>query len=750
MADFLAEMERDGLVPDGAVDGSGALVRCPVRDDKPGRRSGWYVFFHDPDVSVGVYGSWKGLPGQGADRRTWSSKSAQRLSAAERAAVDRRVRAARAQQRQAAEAAQAETAARARRLWQAAPPATVDHPYLIAKDIAPHGARMQGERLLIPLYDIGGTIVNLQTIGPGGEKRFLSGGRKKGCFHVIGPRLADVAGKANGQANTETAYLCEGFATGASIHAATGAPVIVAFDAGNLLPVGAAVRDRYPDLAMVVCGDDDVWRPDTGNAGRAAASAAAEALDTRAVFPVFSDTGERPTDFNDMAAIDGPGAVRARLTGGPRVYDTSRRAEYQAMPAHLLDPPGVLGDIARYYNRTARAPQPGFAVQTALALASVVLGRRFKTSKENYTSLYFLNVAKSGTGKEHAKTVIERILEDTGEDGLINGGGYTSSGAVFSTLLRKPRHITVIDEFGRYMEAAAANGNSNYQEANTQLMEAIGRCHGAMRPLAYSTMTLSKEKAAEIADRVIRRPAITMLAMTTPASLYKNLNASHVADGFLGRFIIHRSHMPRAVHDDRDVIGVPGTVADWIATVRARADRDPEFAGTAPAARVLRFDPRAMAAVRAFDHERVRLCDSLEAIGLDALPGRSKEFAMRLALIAALAADPHAQIVGAAAAQWAIDYVRFAMEQTVGMMKMAVSGSEYETQKKEILAALRDRGADGITWKEAQKTPPFSKHKRRDLSDILTALVDAELAAKTVVRSGHRGRPREAWVAVAD
>ncbi|MDT4857115.1 hypothetical protein FQZ97_915290 [compost metagenome] len=71
-------------------------------------------------------------------------------------------------------------------------------------------------------------------------------------------------------------------------------------NAGNLLPAGKALRLRYPDVELVVAGDDD--RMTDGNPGRSAANAAAVALAGQVVFPVWPE-GAPPhlTDFNDLA-----------------------------------------------------------------------------------------------------------------------------------------------------------------------------------------------------------------------------------------------------------------------------------------------------------------------------------------------------------------------------------------------------------------------------------------------------------------
>src|SRR3972149_2993227 len=103
--------------------------------------------------------------------------------------------------------------------------------YLVRKGIKASGGRLHNDALVIPVRG-GGEIHSLQIIGPEGDKRFLTGGRVAGCYFSMGnPKGA--------------AALCiaEGFATGATIHEATGYPVAVAFNAGNLRPVAMAMRE---------------------------------------------------------------------------------------------------------------------------------------------------------------------------------------------------------------------------------------------------------------------------------------------------------------------------------------------------------------------------------------------------------------------------------------------------------------------------------------------------------------------------
>jgi putative DNA primase/helicase len=109
-------------------------------------------------------------------------------------------------------------------------------------------------------------------------------------------KYADAAEKA-----AATLCIAEGFATGATIHQATGYPVAVAFNAGNLEAVAKAMRQKLPGLSMIVCADDDAGTE--GNPGITKANLAALATGAKVAVPAFGD--QRPddaSDFNDMAA----------------------------------------------------------------------------------------------------------------------------------------------------------------------------------------------------------------------------------------------------------------------------------------------------------------------------------------------------------------------------------------------------------------------------------------------------------------
>ena len=168
---------------------------------------------------------------------------------------------------------------------------THTHPYITKKQLSGlHNARIEANTgaLMIPMRAPSVGLVNLQLIYPSGEKRFTAGARVKGAYSVIGSLT-----------NAERVLVCEGWATGASLFELYELPVVVAFNAGNLMPVCQALRSRFENLVVVVAGDDD--RQNRVNTGRQKAIEAAEAIGATLLFPGLCQCC-KCTDWNDHAA----------------------------------------------------------------------------------------------------------------------------------------------------------------------------------------------------------------------------------------------------------------------------------------------------------------------------------------------------------------------------------------------------------------------------------------------------------------
>lgn len=296
LLEFLDVIAQYGIVPtERIVPDSEKIQRFHVQGDRRGTKNGW-CRLHLDERPAAAFGCHKRYPGQTI---TWRARDWYEVDPVERSEWLRVIEAKRARRDAAERAATARAAARARREWARASAPDPSHPYLLRKNVGPHGIRQMDDRLIVPVRNIRGRIQGLQYISPDGFKRFKAGTSKAGHYHAIG-RLQDIL------------LICEGFATGATLFEVTGHAVAVAFDAGNLAPVAVALRGKYPNTAIFIAGDND--HHTDGNPGKEAAEAAAAKVGGRAVLPDF-EAGDRGSDWNDYAAQHGVDRVTELLRG---------------------------------------------------------------------------------------------------------------------------------------------------------------------------------------------------------------------------------------------------------------------------------------------------------------------------------------------------------------------------------------------------------------------------------------------------
>ncbi len=340
----LDQLRDAGLIVDNIE--VGRLVRCRVEGDR--ERRGWYslheVASQNGDMLlIGSFGVWHGADNgaQKIEIRRDAFDADQRAALRKRLAEDSK----RAEGLRRAEADRA--AARAAAAWAKCLP-DGESEYLKRKRVGAHGVRFSPSgALVIPMLNSAGQIRGLQIIRS--EKSAAAGRRPakemwprglamRGTFHLLGGTPTTVG------------IIAEGYATGATLHEESGGiPVAVAWSANNLGAVAAELRARYPRVRWLIAADNDnlgkcldkacgqrialddspVDCPACGkphryvNAGVTAASTAAVAIGGSFVRPVFADEayrraryierGNKPTDFNDLAAAEGGHVVRAQV-----------------------------------------------------------------------------------------------------------------------------------------------------------------------------------------------------------------------------------------------------------------------------------------------------------------------------------------------------------------------------------------------------------------------------------------------------
>ena len=290
---FKQAMQRAGIETDASILADGNLHRLHVAGDRSGSKNGWYIL-HADDPAAGQFGCFK----RGISE-TWSAKAFTTLTTEEKIRFTAKMEASQRQRDDEVQKIQAACRAWCSEQWSHGKEATNAHPYLKRKGVHAYGLRLLRDSLMVPLFVTAELIHGMQFIGPNGSKRFKTGIVKLGHYFPIG------------KPTRSTLLICEGYATGASLHEATGYAVAVAFDAGNLRQVATALRQKFPDFRLIICGDNDQWGDI--NTGAIKATEAALAVAGTLIIANFKAATDKPTDFNDLHRAEGIEAVRGQV-----------------------------------------------------------------------------------------------------------------------------------------------------------------------------------------------------------------------------------------------------------------------------------------------------------------------------------------------------------------------------------------------------------------------------------------------------
>ena len=216
--------------------------------------------------------------------------------------------------------------------------AVLDHTYFVRKRVYKNYGLKQDRfgNLLMPLFDINEKFWSLQRIFPNGNKMIgalLSNkqkqnsekllAKKRGNFFVLSDDI-DIYDKNLVKLNIEgllkynKVYLCEGFATAASVCEACKMPVIVGLDVGNLEFVVQDFSERFCNMHIIIAADNDAKKEkERGfNIGKEKAMQIKNNFKNVSVcIPNFNDTeiSSGYSDFNDLYNSRGIDEVKCQL-----------------------------------------------------------------------------------------------------------------------------------------------------------------------------------------------------------------------------------------------------------------------------------------------------------------------------------------------------------------------------------------------------------------------------------------------------
>lgn len=554
----MSSFQIDCQIPETPID-DGKIHRFKI-GNKP-NKNGWYVLF--PEGKFGVCGNWAT-----GEKVNWRQDGYE-ITASDRKKIKEAIE---EQERLQLESWDKASNKTIEMLSACMPKGHSD--YLETKKINSNGALFIGSKLILPLQDSTGKVWSYQEILGNGTKLFAPGGRIKGCYFII------ASGKIN---NTDTVIVCEGFATGASIHQATGIAVICAMNAGNIKAVCASV----PYTNIIIAADNDK-------------SGVGEAKAKEAGYPYVMppDVG---TDFSDLW-VNGDDI---------RSYFIQEEKKQQSTEIKLH---GMVGQIADWITSTALRPQPKLSLASALTIVATLKGRKFKTKTNIYSNIYCLAIAESGTGKDHPQKMLKLLCQN-----LFMSPPASNTGFVDELAALGGNGVLMLDELADWIDTSRSKGMAHKASIFRTWLELFGCSRD-------SYMGERRADAAKEPPKKIEKPLFCLLTASTPEKLQKSMASDDISGGLLNRFLFFMSsERPRKVkHHELNKDSLPENVVEKIKSYLFYSNEE---------AQPLLFERDAYDLYNAYDDYFENQLQSEDDNNLRLLYNRANEYVGKVALI---------------------------------------------------------------------------------------------------------------------
>jgi hypothetical protein len=402
-------------------------------------------------------------------------------------------------------------------------------------------------------------------------------------------------------------------------------------------------------------------------------------------------------------------------------------ASASASPFDLVIPDGLVGDLTRYMIATARRPQPLLSLGASLCAIGALMGRLYRTESNLRSNLYVVGIADSGSGKNHAREIVNEVFFEAGLANHLGGNKIASGAGLLTALHRQPAILFQIDEFGMFLSAAADRKRS--PRHITEILDNMTELYTAAGGIFLGAEYANRDGMNDRRDIV--QPCLCVYGTTTPLHFWGALQGANVADGSLARFLILPSDEDYPNENlSAGLRNAPPILLDGLQLIASGGGRQignlaGKMSGSSSAAdaTVVPMTPEARACFASLSAEMTEELRAAAGTPFTAILARIGENAMKIALIVAVGREPVQPIIGREDAEWAIGFVRHFAKRTMDAVERHVADSETEAHLKRVREIIRAAGKNGLTKSEITRASQWLK--ARDRNDILETLVES-------------------------
>ena len=377
------------------------------------------------------------------------------------------------------------------------------------------------------------------------------------------------------------------------------------------------------------------------------------------------------------------------------------------LPPKLYHVPGFIHNVMKFCLDTAPSPQPELAFASALALQGHLAGRKVECMGGIRTNPYIIMLAPSGSGKNHPRRVVRKILSKIGLSKEVFEDASSGQG-IEDMLIMIPKILWLSDEIYEMIQSVV-NDKTGTRE---KIMKVLLTLHTSAGD-EYTTRV-----KAGVQGTTINCPHLTLLGACTSEGFFKSLNEHIIGHGMFARMELFQS-------EEQPEPKIPGDLNRIPAAIEHHALQWKNYAPTGSGnidlqAKNIVGSEEVMSVLREFQLEAYREKMKLQKAGEPdwklSLWSRAFESIMRFALIYACseAEEPGKTILSVNGVRWARDLVYWDINNKLAMVKKYYYRTEFERNSEQIVTMMQ-RWHENKGWETPMPGWMFNR-KTKELS----------------------------------
>lgn len=427
---------------------------------------------------------------------------------------------------------------------------------------------------------------------------------------------------------------------------------------------------------------------------------------------------------------------------------------------YLIDlkrPPGLVGEIAKWINETARYKLENLAVAAALQAVGNIGGLKYIDDRDGMTSnLMTFCVAGSGTGKEHIQQRFADCMRAAGLTDAVHGA-IKSEQEIIRNLTRHQAAFYSIDELGIVLQKIINSRNASYLEGvigvvmsayskadsflpvsgdvkealKVELKKEYAACQKAIDENEDKNGTIAArltqvERALKTISDGIEQPFLSMVGYTTPVTFNQLITFETATNGFISRAVmfdepetnpkpqkkISPKNMPESLSCRLYQLFSMGSFDTF------EGQRIENYSGKTP----IKTTGEANDRLDEIIDEFWQMAEDAKDIGLEAIPRRGYEICAKVSFVLSIPEGvrtmEHVEWAYALAKADCNRKMRLALS---NINKDDAPADSIAVKVQDLLEASEDGETEGVICNRCRP------HKKEEVKKVLAALVDKSL-----------------------